>query len=584
MKLFITLLFVLSSFLLLGKPQRQPPETLARADSLIQYYQYEPAKAFISQILRDSSGLSADIRAKLWIRLSGIYMKYGDGESAIEYGLKALAASIKSTDPLTIAEAKVSILHAQQNIGQSLNVPEQTMELFELTKSHDAPFLLRSIHSIQGLHMLQLQDFKQAYQHFSRALQISKKHLSASEVIYDLLILGVSGMPLGKLDTASLLINEARDLAVWSGDSIMLAKSLMTLSFLHLSQGEMTESRALAEKSATLSDALHLPLLAAQATKQQMMACMMDNQFQAAVRLGLDGIHIIDEHPNQIYKADFDSLLYVCYQKLGDSSRALFHFSNYNKSVLLTYEKHKVYQLKQLEYLQEIQSRKLELENQKLLYLSERRKTNGYILLNLFFVTVAFGALSYNILRQRHRRNLYFKEQLISGLMEESEIRSTIYEDALPDRETPNNESESDDAELSENDLFKRRMLFNQLLQLMEKEKAYLNPMMDRNMLIGILGTNRKYLYEAVKFVGNTSLTQILNRYRVFEAKKIIQQHCLAGDQELPEDVYSRAGFAAKSSYYRIFREFTGISPKEYALEFSKNNYRTFDNEPDDVG
>jgi hypothetical protein len=31
------------------------------------------------------------------------------------------------------------------------------------------------------------------------------------------------------------------------------------------------------------------------------------------------------------------------------------------------------------------------------------------------------------------------------------------------------------------------------------------------------------------------------------------------------------AGFAAKSSYYRIFKELTGISPKEYAIEFSKS-------------
>ena len=66
-------------------------------------------------------------------------------------------------------------------------------------------------------------------------------------------------------------------------------------------------------------------------------------------------------------------------------------------------------------------------------------------------------------------------------------------------------------------------------------------------------------------------MNQILNRYRVYEAKKIIEQSAYPENAELPDDLYARAGFAAKSSYYRIFKEFTGITPKEYALEYSKS-------------
>jgi YesN/AraC family two-component response regulator len=106
----------------------------------------------------------------------------------------------------------------------------------------------------------------------------------------------------------------------------------------------------------------------------------------------------------------------------------------------------------------------------------------------------------------------------------------------------------------------------------MEREKVYLNPTIDRNTLVGMLGTNRKHLYEAIKIVGKTNLSHILNRYRVFEAKKIIHEHCLAGNQQdLPDDIFNRAGFIAKTTYYRTFKKLTGITPMEYLNELSKS-------------
>ena len=157
---------------------------------------------------------------------------------------------------------------------------------------------------------------------------------------------------------------------------------------------------------------------------------------------------------------------------------------------------------------------------------------------------------------------------MISVLMEESEVRrnvnsySEVTESSLPDTE---------DEDLAENELSNRKVLFDQLLSLLEREKLYLNPELDKNELVAKLGTNKKYLYQATKHIGKTHLNQILNRYRVYEAKKIIEQSSHSENTELPDDLYARAGFAAKSSYYRIFKEFTGITPKEYAQEFSKS-------------
>ena len=580
-------LLLLSTMSLFGKNSPELPGVLAQVDSLILNFQYEAAEKFITQALVDSTVLTPEIRTRLLNRVSEIRLKRNDSEAAMEYGLKAMAEAINSNDRLVIAEAQVSIINAQQVMGQILDVPEQTMKLFNLANAHKSPGLLRSAHSIEGYHMMNIQDFEKAHLHFSKALQISQKNLSPNYIIYDLLVLGFSCIINVKLDSAILLVGEAEMLSSQSGDSIMLAKSLMTKCYLSLIMGNIEESKRLAHAAERLSISLNLPLVTAQTMKQRMTIEMMERNFKPAIALGLEAVALVEYHPNQIHRTVLDSLLYVCYANLGEHQRALFHFSRYNQSILTIYQKHKAYQIKQLEYLQAIQAKEDDLEKQKLLYLSERRKTNTFILLNLLVVSLAAGILYFFTQRQRHRRNLFFKEQMISGLMEESEIRRTVRSDVIASAGFSDEEEEApdeEDNELTELSLQKRKALYDQLLQLMENEKLYLDPTMDRNTLVILLGTNRKYLYEALKYVGNTNINHLLNRYRVFEAKKIIHEQCRAGHQDLPDNIFSRAGFTAKTTYYRTFKKFTGITPLEYALEYFKNiqskNFEGF--EPDE--
>ncbi len=190
--------------------------------------------------------------------------------------------------------------------------------------------MLRSAHSIEGYHMMHLQDFVKVHIQFSKALQISKKHLSAPPIIYDLLTLGISCIANSKIDSALLLVEEAKMLATQSGDSIMLAKSLLTKGYLNLILGNLEESKSLARVAEKLSVSLNLPMVAAQSIKQRMIMQMMEGNFKPAISLGLEAIALVEYHPNQIHKTDLDSLLYVCYDRLGEPQKALFHFSRYH--------------------------------------------------------------------------------------------------------------------------------------------------------------------------------------------------------------------------------------------------------------
>jgi hypothetical protein len=139
MKRLTTALLILSAISLFGKKSPQAHDVLEHADSLILKFRYEAAGKFIAQTLADTTALSPAIRARLLNRVSEIHLKHNDSEAAMEFGLKALAAALNSNDRLVIAEAQVSIINAQQVMGQSLDVPEQTMRLFNLANAKNPP-------------------------------------------------------------------------------------------------------------------------------------------------------------------------------------------------------------------------------------------------------------------------------------------------------------------------------------------------------------------------------------------------------------------------------------------------------------
>ncbi len=388
-------------------------------------------------------------------------------------------------------------------------------------------------------------------------------------------------MTLGKLDSALVSIKEANQLATQTGDSIMLAKSINLWSFLDLMQGKNAESISHTQQAIDLARRLNLTLVLVQGLSTQMTLLYGKKDYLAAIKLGNEALEALRTHPNLLVKANVDSLLYTCFLQTGDSQKALAHYKSYSHALQQFNQRYQTAQLRQTAYIQKIKEQSLTIENQNLRLLSEKRKASAAILLNILVMLLAISGFIFFSIRQKHIRKLFHKEQIISGLMSESEIRRTVQAGTLVPKSTTTSEAisigtsdddqQEDAAELSESDLDQRKELFDQLLYVLERDKLYLNPDLDKNMLVAVLATNKKYLYQATKNVGKTNLNQILNRYRVFEAKKLIEQHCGPDNSGLPDDIYARCGFSAKSTYYRTFKELTGITPREYAQEFSKS-------------
>lgn len=104
--------------------------------------------------------------------------------------------------------------------------------------------------------------------------------------------------------------------------------------------------------------------------------------------------------------------------------------------------------------------------------------------------------------------------------------------------------------------------LYDQLKQLMEANRLYLDPELNLKKVADLLHTNTKYLSQVVNHQAGVNFQQFTNLYRVEEAKNKIVKESLSNLTLY--GIALQCGFKNKSTFYKVFKEVTGFTPKEF--------------------
>lgn len=95
---------------------------------------------------------------------------------------------------------------------------------------------------------------------------------------------------------------------------------------------------------------------------------------------------------------------------------------------------------------------------------------------------------------------------------------------------------------------------------IVESEKLYTNPDMNRKILAHRLSTNEKYLADAIRFCEGLTIKDFINRFRVEHARKLLE----ANQQIAIFSVAIESGINTRTTFFRLFRKYYNISPSKY--------------------
>jgi AraC-like DNA-binding protein len=264
--------------------------------------------------------------------------------------------------------------------------------------------------------------------------------------------------------------------------------------------------------------------------------------------------------------------MWVAYRMTGQFREALDHLEAFSKGKAAILGENQQKQLNELTLSLKVREKDLTIANQQLELARKQRFQLAMFLIMIIIGLLVIGQFLYIVKTKMFRKTLFHKVEaadLYSQEMREwLEWKLSGNVASLPDK--TENSAQSDNAETSELPDQTQQTLFMELREIFEKQKLYLDPELNLKTVIKLLGTNQKYLYQAMSGHSDDNFRTFLNRYRVDEAKRVIKEQVVSGNLLNLAELYTQAGFNSTASFYRAFRSVTGLTPKEYAAEIAR--------------
>ena len=108
--------------------------------------------------------------------------------------------------------------------------------------------------------------------------------------------------------------------------------------------------------------------------------------------------------------------------------------------------------------------------------------------------------------------------------------------------------------------------LSRRIEQVMTEEELFLQPNLKIVDLVQRLATNRNYIYQAINVEMGLSFSEYVNRMRINYAERLITLH---PDRPINE-IAEQSGFSSNTSFYRNFKHYRGMGPKEFQSKIKK--------------
>lgn len=122
-----------------------------------------------------------------------------------------------------------------------------------------------------------------------------------------------------------------------------------------------------------------------------------------------------------------------------------------------------------------------------------------------------------------------------------------------------------------EEELSREMQLYRKIACLMEEEKPYRDATFNRTALAKMMGTNEKYVADAVREGAGTTVSNYITDIRLNCSLELLSDESGNGEPVSLDDVARDSGFGSYSSFWRAFQKKFSMTPSEYRSLHDKN-------------
>lgn len=101
--------------------------------------------------------------------------------------------------------------------------------------------------------------------------------------------------------------------------------------------------------------------------------------------------------------------------------------------------------------------------------------------------------------------------------------------------------------------------LFESITRLVEDERAYIDPRLNRTSLAALVNSNETYVRQSIQKNTGLTVNDYLKKLRLRHAREL-----LANNQHTVEAVALDSGFGSRNTFHKVFREEYGLTPDEF--------------------
>ena len=558
--------YILLTFLLIGSTtlfifaQTAQPFKDPQLEEKLQKNQLKEAETLIDVQLAQQEQLSLEQQVYYLNRKSQAKLLQGAFSESLASAKQSEKLLDSSPQSMLWGETFRAVCYAYIRTGKLDSALLYAEKLYDFSKKENDFKFRRAALVAMGNISLQNKKYQKSLDFYLEALSVSEATQDSSSLKVDNYNIGLAYSQLDEHEKSNEFLLKSAQMAEKENALDLLGRAYGSIADNYLDQRNFEAQETYLKKANEIAEKTGNKQLLAMGLAGLTEAALRKNNPGQAILLGKESLKNLQDRPVIQLQAKVDSMLYVAFKSTGDYKNALTQLEGYDKTLLTIRNQAQKEKLDQLTLEFEVEKKDLLIQNQATNLEKEKAKTR-LLIIGIASISMFGFFVSYiNIKNSRTRKILFRKEKEIDFQL--SQIKHV-------NSSNPEEEVLSLDKELEESQ--DHQKLFREVVQIIQERKLYLDPKFNQQSLLNEFNTNRQYLYEAISKNGDDNFRGIINRFRVNEAKYLISEKI---KNTLPVDfgtLSEKSGFNSYPTFYRSFKNLTGLTPNEFTKEFKND-------------